>query len=62
MTDERRTPDRPARPWFPRIRAARAIGALVGFDGAKHIAERDAVLDPSEHVQRMLFGNEVGRD
>ena len=62
MTDQRRDPERPIRRWWRRIRAVRSNGALVRFDVAKHIAERNAILEPAEEVQRMLFGNEVGRD
>jgi len=51
-----------SRPWFQKIREARPDGALVRIDVEKHIRERDTRLRDAARTQRMLFGEEIGRD
>ena len=53
---------RQLRPWFPKIRALRTKGALVRYDDVADMLAGFNRMEQSDRIQKMLAGNEAGRD
>lgn len=62
LTNRLIAPARDNRPWLPKIRAARPKGALVHYDVMRYLQDHKLMTDEGRKIQRMLRGDEIGRE